>query len=282
MNAELIELYSRELNEQSDTPVPMQVVETDIDLYHHMAFSLYCEIERLCDQRGKAVFIVPVGPVFQYRRFVQLCAMRPLRLDGLHLFFMDEYLSDDGALIDPRSPLSFRGFIQRELIQRMPEEMRLNPDQIHFPDPDNLDGYEQRLKHLGEADICYAGVGITGHLAFNDPPEPGEVVSERDFLSSPTRVVRLSRETVTINSNTALRGAMDMVPQQAVTVGFARIAAARKIRLYFNRPWQSGVVRRFLFGPRTVVFPVSLVRDHRDIQIVLTSEVARAPHLALQ
>lgn len=282
MNADLMARYSRELTEQSETPVPLTVLETDIDLYYHMAFSLYCEIERLSQQRGRAVCIVPVGPVFQYRRFAQLCAMRPLRLDGLHLFFMDEYLSDDGALIDPRSPLSFRGFVQRELIHRMPKEMGLQVDQVHFPDPAQLDDYENRLEQLGEADVCYAGVGITGHLAFNDPPEPGEHVSERDFLASRTRVVTLSRETVTINSNTALRGAMDVVPRQAVTVGFARIAAARKIRLYLNRPWQSAVVRRFLFGPRSVEFPVTLVRDHHDVQAILTAEVARAPQLALQ
>jgi glucosamine-6-phosphate deaminase len=130
--------------------------------------------------------------------------------------------------------------------------------------------------------VCYAGVGITGHLAFNEPPEPGEQVDPDEFLRSVTRVVLLSRETVTINSNTALRGAMNLVPQQAVTIGFKRIMAARKLRIYLNRPWQSAVVRRFLFGPETVTFPVSLARQHPDVAAIITSEVAAPIDLGLR
>ena len=51
-------------------------------------------------------------------------------------------------------------------------------------------------------DCCFGGIGINGHLAFNEPPEPGEQISADAFAALPTRVLTLSRETRTINSVT--------------------------------------------------------------------------------
>jgi glucosamine-6-phosphate deaminase len=160
--------------------------------------------------------------------------------------------------------------------------MNLNAEQVMFPDPDDPAGYDRQLARLGGAGICIAGVGINGHLAFNEAPEPGERITNEQFKALPTRVIPLSRETITINSNTALRGAFERIPKQAVTVGFKQIFDAEKIVVYLNRPWQSAVVRKLLFGEITARFPASLLRDHPDLRLVMTREVAGKPEFQLR
>lgn len=265
-----------------ESPIPFEIVETDIDLYYHIAFSLYIEIEKNNRKNKDTIVILPVGPAFQYKRFIFLCLKRPIDLSRLHCFFMDEYLDTDRNLIDRNHCLSFRGFIDRNFIDPMPAEMNLKRENIIFPDPRDPEVYDAKLASKGRADICYAGVGINGHLAFNEPFEKGTKISESDFCTLPTRIIRLTRETITINSNTALKGAYEVIPEYAVTVGFKQIMESERIRVYFNRPWQSSVVRKILFGKKTTAFPATLIKAHPDTRLILTEEVAEKPNFQLR
>jgi glucosamine-6-phosphate deaminase len=267
---------------QGDYPVPVEVVESEVDLYWHIVHEMYLEIEAHNRAGGGTVFIAPVGPVFQYRRFVDFIRRRPIDLSAVHFFFMDEYMTDESTLIPAEDPLSFRGFIREELLEALPPAAGLGAGQVHFPDPADPGAFDRAIDELGGVDTCIAGVGINGHLAFNEPPEPGEIVSDEEFLERPTRVLAISRETRTINSNTALRGAIDRVPPYAVTVGIKQIMAARRLRIYLNRPWQGAVARRILYGEVSAAFPASFARRHPDAGLVLTSLVAERPRFALK
>ena len=273
-------IYSMSVSQlQEVSGIPLTVVETDIDLYYQMALSMYTLIERQNNKHEPTTMILPVGPVFQYRRFISLLNHRPLNLSGVHLFFMDEYLVDGtDTWIDEHDPLSFRGFIRRELIDPMPRKMGLEIDQIHFPDPKEPRQYDDLLDRLGGAQMCHAGVGIVGHLAFNEP-----VASDKEtFLSLGSRIVELTRETITINSNTALQGAYEIIPKRAVTLGMRQIYSSKRLRIYMNRPWQAAVLRKALLLDPTPGFPVTCVRDHQDISFMLTPEAAGQPEFTLR
>jgi glucosamine-6-phosphate deaminase len=133
----------------------------------------------------------------------------------------------------------------------------------------------------GGVDVCFGGIGINGHVAFNEPPEPGENISVDEFAALPTRVLSLTRETRTINSVT-VGGEIAVVPRRAVTVGMREILASRRLRFYCNRPWQSAVVRRVLHGPLTAECPASLFRRHPDAMITMADYVAAEPNIKLR
>ena len=133
----------------------------------------------------------------------------------------------------------------------------------------------------GGVDVCFGGIGINGHIAFNEPPEPGEQVSVEEFAALPTRCLALSRETRTINANT-VGGEIAVIPRRAITVGMAECLAAKQMRFYCNRPWQSAVVRRVLHGPITAACPASLLRTHGDAEIAVTEYVAAKPDIRLR
>ncbi|MCG8478767.1 MAG: hypothetical protein MI724_06705 [Spirochaetales bacterium] len=266
--------------------VYVEVVETEIDLYYRIAIEMYSAILRNTGARIPTVLIVPVGPTFQYRRFVSLCSELPIDLSGLHLFFMDEYLEEvEGSprLIDFASALSFRAFVDRELVRPLVDlgdDVAFRAEQVFFPDPEDPAAYDDALAALGGAEICFAGVGINGHIAFNEPPYPP--VDEPGFFESPTRIVELSRETITINSNTALGGAWERIPRRAVTVGMKHITESRSLRVFLNRPWQRAVARKMLYGPVSAAFPASIVQRHRDARLTMTRDIASAPQFALR
>lgn len=222
--------------------------------------------------RARVAMIVPVGPVGQYDLIAKHCADTGLTLDRLTLFVMDEYLTDEGAWIPEADPLSFRGHMRRHLLDRLPKDAR--PELI-VPDPADPGAVGRRLDELGELDVTYAGVGITGHLAFNEPMAGAD---DPDYFADlPTRVVPLLPETRLINSVTAARGNVARIPRMAVTVGMREILSARTVRIYMNRHWQSAAIRRLAFGPRSAAFPASLVQAHPDWHLDVVDHVLDMP-----
>src|SRR5689334_22603852 len=103
-----------------------------------------------------------------------------------------------------------------------------------FPDPQNPGMIQKLIDSRGGVDACFGGIGINGHIAFNEPPEPGEIISLAEFGALPTRTVTLARETRTINSVT-VGGEISIVPRRAVTVGMKEILASRRLRFCCNR-----------------------------------------------
>lgn len=228
--------------------------------------------------RRRVVFIVPVGPVGQYELLAERCRGEGVSLHDLLLIGMDEYLTPEGEWIAEADPLSFRGHVRRHLTERMAPG---TAPEVVFPDPRDLGQVPRLIAAHGGVDVCFGGVGIAGHLAFNEPPEPGEEMSVEAFAALPTRIQALSRETRTINAVTATRGAIELIPRHAATVGMREILGARKLRLYLNRPWQTAILRRMLHGPVTAAVPASLVQRHGDVAVILTEEVARLPGAGL-
>jgi len=257
--------------------VQVTIVPDEATLYKNFAQAMVDEIEKNNAAGTSTSFILPVGPVGQYKPFTEMAKSKQLHLSGLTLFFMDEYLTDDDEYISESHPLSFRGFVKRALIEPLAGHPGWDPRRILFPDPKKPDDYPRMIEDAGGIDIAFAGVGITGHLAFNEPPEPGEVVSTEEFMGRGTRVLTLSRETRTINSVTAAGGGIFYIPTRAVTVGMLEIMAAKRIMIYMNRMWQKAVIRRMLHGEVTALFPASLVRTHSDVSITATEEVSGLP-----
>lgn len=224
--------------------------------------------------RRQVLFIVPVGPVGQYDLLAARCNAERLALTDLTLIGMDEYLTPSGDWIDEADPRSFRGHMRRHFLDLI--DPALAP-RVVFPHPARTGEIAALIADGGGVDVIFGGVGIAGHVAFNEPPEPDEPLDVDAFAARPTRVVRLARETRTINAVTVARGAIDLVPERAVTVGMLEILGARRLRLFLNRPWQSGIVRKLLHGPVTPAVPASYAQRHPDAALVVTEEVTRSP-----
>jgi len=132
------------------------------------------------------------------------------------------------------------------------------------------------IEDLGGADICLGSLGYTGHIAFNDPPEPDEEISIEDFKNLSTRVVSLSRESIVQNS-LKIGGNADIVPKKAITLGMKEILLTKKIYMYFMRDWQAAILRKFMHGPITPRVPGSLLQNHPFVKVIVSENAAVIP-----
>ena len=267
------------------SPIPFETVADGPALTRRFADDLMeVYLAAKAAGRERVVFILPVGPVGQFELWAERCNAEGVSLCDLVVVNMDEYLTEDGRDLIPTSdPLSFRRHMDARFYGVLREELAPPMEARHFPRSvrTRTPPASSSTRH-GGVDACFGGVGITGHVAFNDPPEPGEETSVEAFAALPTRVVGLSRETRLINSVTACRGNLARIPHLAVTVGMREILAARQVRLYMNREWQCAIVRRLLHGPVTPHVPASLLQTHPDVRVVAADLVTDLPEPALR
>lgn len=252
----------------------------DLDtLYDHLARSIAGEIAGHNAAGQPTCLILPVGPVDQYPRLVEICNRERIGWQSVHAFHMDEYLDWQGRPLPVDHPLSFEGYMRRTVYDRLDPALRIPEDQIYFPDPRDLDRISRRIAEVGGVDTCYGGIGYHGHLAFNEPPiSRWYKLTPAEFRASLTRIVPLAPETIVMNSIRATGGNPAALPPMAVTLGMADILAARRLRLYCQGgAWQRTVLRIAVLGDEDVDYPVTLAQGHPDYAIFTTHDTAEPP-----
>lgn len=266
------EYYSYTREQLLENPgMPLFCLKDNAAVFEQMADQMVREIENNNQAGRHTVFICPVGPVGQYPYFVNMVNEKNLSLKDVWFINMDEYLDDDRQWIPEDHPLSFRGFMNRTVYTKLKQELVMPECQRVFPDPCNIDRIPELIEELGGVDIAFGGIGINGHVAFN---EADASMTGEEFLAQKTRVLEITPETRTANAIGDLNGALEDMPRYCVTIGMYEIAHARKIRLGCFRNWHRAVVRRAGHGEPTAAFPVSLLQSHPDITLTFTEFVA--------
>lgn len=265
-------ISKQELGENAK--IPLKVLGDSGEVFYELALEMVNEI-RKNNQRGKrTVMICPVGPIGQYPIFVRLINQEKLSLKNCYFINMDEYLTAEKRYISEDSPLSFRGFMNRQVYGKINETLLMPPEQRVFPDPEQPDKVDKLIASLGGVDLALGGIGINGHLAFNEPmfgylPEA--------FAKLHTRVLSISPETRTANSIGELNGALEEMPHFCVTIGIAEILSAKRVRIGVFRDWHRAVVRRAAYGEISAAFPASLLQNHPDACIYVNANAAERP-----
>ncbi|HEY5915115.1 MAG TPA: glucosamine-6-phosphate isomerase [Verrucomicrobiae bacterium] len=263
------------------TRVKVRVLGDMMSLGRDLASDIKAEIIGVNQSGRGGNFIVPVGPVDQYPLLAQMLNEERISCRNVVFIGMDEYLDEQDMWLAEDHPLSFRGYLNRMFYDRLDKAVAPPPENRVFPDPRDPGAVPELIARRGGVDACYGGIGITGHIAFNEPPPSDAPMTVEAFAALPTRVLTLTCETRTINSVT-VGGEIAIIPRRAVTVGMKEILGARRLRLYCNRPWQSSVVRRVLHGPITAACPASLMRTHADATLTVADYVAAPPNIQLR
>jgi len=154
----------------------------------------------------------------------------------------------------------------------------LKKENVFFPDQFNIQNLKGIIEERGGIDTCYAGLGITGHLAFNEP--------EPDIKDSEPRMVYLHPATLTINAiRSHVGGNLACYPRKAYTLGMRQILSAGRIVIYCRNDipgidWANTVLRMALFGAPGDDCPVTYIRD-KDYTIITTEETLQSPKYVL-
>jgi len=253
-------------------------VVPDVQAIHRAVAMEFVDLLAAKQARGEMLTVIcPVGPL-DYREFVREVQSRGLNCRNLRTINMDEYLDDKDQLIPVDHPLSFRRFMEETFFGLLAPEDRPLPENIIFPDPACPEKVTEVIDEVGGADICWAGFGITGHVAFNDPPAMlGEADELESFRNCKTRKLTISPMSTAQMAMGGTNGNVEILPTRAVTVGMYEMLKSKRFHLTFMRNWHAGLWRRALLGPITQTFPGSLLQEHPEVSITLTKLAAAPP-----
>ena len=187
---------------------------------------------------------------------------------------MDEYLDDNNRCLSSSDPLSFHYCMDQYLYSKLDSEFTIPVDRRIFPDPSDPDVIQKLIEKLGGVDIAFGGVALNGHVAFNDPqPE----LSIEEFAALSTRGVKLSQTTRIKDAILNRGGAVDSLPEQAITIGMKEIFSARKVRFSIMLDMQRAVLRKVCCCEISSSCPISFAQRHPDAILMVTSNVMKKP-----
>ena len=269
---EYYQLSAQELG--NGAKIPLKKLGDSGEVFYEIAMEMIAEIEKNNAEGRRTVLICPVGPVGHYPIFVRLVNERRLSLKNVWFINMDEYLDASGDWIAESHKLSFRGFMKNNVYGKIDPELVMPENQRVFPDPHNVGYIPALIEELGGVDIAFGGIGINGHLAFN---ESQDELTPEQFAQLKTRVLPISRETRTANAIGDLNGAIDAMPTHCVTIGMYEILSAKKVRLGVFRDWHRSVVRQAAYGEVSAHFPVTILQRHPDACIYVNANAAQQP-----
>jgi len=190
-----------------------------------------------------------------YRRLATLHRDTGLDFSRCRTFNLDEYLG-----LAPAHPGSYHRYMAEHLFRHVnlrPENCRL-PDGT-APDPEaECRDFEARIRAAGGLDLQLLGLGVTGHIGFNEPPAP---------FDAPTRVVELDERTRAQNAG-VFPGGLEAVPRRALTMGVGTILSARSCLLLVTGASKAAILQEVLHGPASPAVPATALQVHPDCLVI--------------
>ena len=163
---------------------------------------------------------LPTGstPLGMYAELIKLYKAGKLSFENVVTFNMDEYIG-----LDAKHPQSYHYFMQENFFKYV----NIKPQNIHILDGMTKDfakecrEYERAMRNVGGVNLFIGGVGVDGHIAFNEP---------FSSLESRTRVKTLTESTIKANSR-FFDNDLSKVPTMALTVGVGTIMDAEEVMI---------------------------------------------------
>jgi glucosamine-6-phosphate deaminase len=200
-------------------------------------------------------------PIYLYAELVRLHREEGLSFKNVVTFNLDEYYP-----IEKDAFQSYWSFMHRHLFNHID----IDPANIHIPNgswpKDDIKklcaAYEAELDKLGGADLQILGIGLNGHIGFNEPGSS---------IFSKTRLVTL--ENTTRIANTYEFENISKVPRLAVTMGISNILKSKRIIL-LGWGQKAHIIARSVEGDMTEQIPASILQQHSDCTFVIDESAA--------
>lgn len=201
------------------------------------------------------------SPLGLYAELIKMYEAGDLDFSDVRTVNLDEYRG-----LTPDNDQSYAYFMRENLFRHI----NIDLDNTNVPDGTEPDAgkecarYDAVIESMGGVDIQLLGIGLTGHIGFNEPAE---------VFSKGTNCVDLDPKT--IESNARFFASIDDVPKQAYTMGIQSIMRSKKILLIANGEGKADILYRACCGPITPAVPASVLQLHPDVVVVADEAALR-------
>lgn len=195
-----------------------------------------------------------------YQCLIEAYNRKEISFKNVTTFNLDEYIG-----LDPKNPSSYNYFMQDRLFNHVD----IDPKRVFLPNgmatdiEKECDDFEALIKKHGPIDLQILGVGVNGHIAFN---EPGTSFTSR------TQRTQLTANTIEVNSRFFEN--KDDVPTEAITMGIGTIMESKEIILLISGQNKAQAVKHLVEGEATEDCPVTVIQKHPNATVVIDEEAA--------
>lgn len=203
------------------------------------------------NEKSNSVLGLATGntPVGVYNELIKAYQLKKVSFKDVRTFNLDEY-------INVSNKQSYHTFMYSVLFS----QIDIDIFKTNFPNEQKLDSYEELIDNLG-IDLQILGIGVNGHIGFNEP---------NTKFDTTTHVVELSE--TTRNSNKIFFDDISEVPTHAVTMGLASIMKAKKILLLINGKSKKDIFKKLKNTEVTEEIPASILLNHDDVTVIVTND----------
>ncbi len=196
------------------------------------------------------------SPVGAYKCMIEANKKGEVDFSKVSSINLDEYIGLDGT-----HDQSYRYFMNDNLF----DHINIDKANTHVPSGIAADmdaecrAYDALIESVGGTDIQLLGIGLDGHIGFNEPDK---------YFEKATHVVELDPST--IEANARFFASEADVPRKAVTMGMGGIMSAKKVLLIANGEKKRDIVMKAFHGPITPEVPASILQLHPDLTVIFS------------
>jgi 6-phosphogluconolactonase/glucosamine-6-phosphate isomerase/deaminase len=262
-------IKKEELCQHPNPKVKIEIVDDKYFAFYSI-YDIFFRIKDAMEANRRLVLILP-QPHPLYAKVAFLINRFRVDCKKLYTFNMDEWADEDG---NPAPETYENGFMYAQLknfYSQVDEKLRPPRENMQGLTKKNLKDYGRMIADLGGADVCYGGIGWSGHIAFIDPRTPEfETDDLEEFKAMGPRIVTLNPITIcqsSLDADFGMSGDWSWIPPKAATIGPREIVSARLRSSWncftlssTNISWQRFTVRLALHGPITPKVPASILQ----------------------
>ena len=226
-----------------------------VDHYDEMSKQAALIFKEQIEKKPDSVLGLATGgtPIGFYQELIKLYK-EGLSFSQVKTFNLDEYVG-----ISPQDITSYHAYMQEHLFQHID----IPSENIHLPNGmvEDLEAecarYEAAIAACEGIDLQLLGIGVNGHIGFNEPGTP---------FTSTTHVVTLAERTRLENAKYFPNG--QKVPEHAITMGIKTIMQAKKIVLLAFGENKMHTMQQLREGPVTESVPASRLKEHTNVEVI--------------
>ena len=229
--------------------------------YTALSTATAAEILELVKAKPHAVLCLAAGdtPRLTYSLVAKRATDENVDFSGCTFIGLDEWVG-----IEPGNEGSCHFFLQSRLF----DPLKISDSRIHLFNALAMDLEKECIKMdniifaKGGIDLMLVGVGMNGHIGFNEPGVSADKYAHVVELDNITQTVgqKYFKEASTL--------------KKGITLGFRHLQEARKVILQANGTKKAEVIRRTMEGEIHTEMPASIIRTHANGLVMIDEEAA--------
>lgn len=238
MNLDIFENYA-ELSDKASDRMIRQLIDNP--------FSLFC-------------LATGDTPRLTYEMFVDKVKTRGIDSSGMFLIGLDEWIG-----VRPQTSGACCRYLRECIIGplSLDDSRVLLFDGVAVSELNECSKMNALIEEKGGIDFTVAGIGMNGHIGFNEPGTSPNAVAHVTVLDELTRRV-------------GQKYFSDMVRlMTGITVGLKQVMESRQLIVMANGERKAPVIKRMLGEKINERFPASLIRNHPTAMLMIDREAAR-------